>query len=72
MENSPPGIHVIPAGAFSGCGSVFGTVGPKELLAAGVADVGIAAGVADAGVVGADASGAGAAAAVWLGAVRQK
>jgi len=75
MENSPPGIQAIPGGAFSGCGSVFGTVGPKELLAAGMVDEGVAAGVVDAGTVGADDSGtgvAGAAAAMWLCAVRQK
>jgi hypothetical protein len=68
MENSPPGIHAIPAGAFVGCGSVFGTVGPKE-LAAGVA------GIEDVGGAGADAAGVGitgAASAVWASAVRQK
>jgi hypothetical protein len=32
MENSPPGIQTIPAGAGLGAGLVFGIVGPKLLL----------------------------------------
>ena len=29
MENSPPGIHTIPFGAWAGGGFVLGTVGPN-------------------------------------------
>jgi len=32
IENSPPGIHTIPAGARRGAVAVFGTVGPKVLV----------------------------------------
>lgn len=41
IENSPPGIQTIPVGACLGAGAVFGTVGPKPLVA--VADEGVAA-----------------------------
>jgi len=33
IENSPPGIQTIPVGACLGAGAVFGTVGPKPLVA---------------------------------------
>ena len=43
MENSPPGIHTMPAGAFVGAGAVLGTVGANgEVLAAGAEKVGAA------------------------------
>src|SRR5450755_3562019 len=35
MENSPPGIHAIPAGVFAGGASLLGTVGPKPLVVDG-------------------------------------
>src|SRR5215469_13918269 len=33
IENSPPGIQTIPVGACLGAAAVFGTVGPKPLVA---------------------------------------
>src|SRR5215469_8912228 len=33
IENSPPGSQTIPVGACLGAGAVFGTVGPKPLVA---------------------------------------
>jgi len=40
MENSPPGIHTMPAGAFVGAGAVLGTVGANgEVLAAGAVSI---------------------------------
>ena len=39
IENSPPGIHTIPAGAFLGAGVGFGIVGAKGETAAPAAIV---------------------------------
>jgi hypothetical protein len=30
MENSPPGIHIIPGGVLEGAAVLFGILGPKE------------------------------------------
>ncbi len=38
IENSPPGIQTIPAGAGRRAGSVFGTVGAKDEEAAEIVD----------------------------------
>ena len=36
MENSPPGIHTMPSGAFAGAGVLLGTVGVKSWPKAGI------------------------------------
>jgi len=38
IENSPPGIHTIPAGTVPGAGVEFGTVGAKADETAEVSD----------------------------------
>ena len=75
MENSPPGIHTIPAGVFAGGTSLLGTVGPKPFVVDGAvvdgeppAFIGSGAAVALASGIGAAMSdGAGSALVVAVG-----